>query len=214
MALDLEEQEKIDEAKAWWKKHGVMVILGITLFLVAVAGWRGWETWSRNQAAEASMLFDRIVQSANANDLKGAKEAAAQIMENQAWWRPGGAAYAAPAAWMAGHINYQTGDLKSALAQYEFALRHARDEGMRQMARLRLAALLFEDNQTDAAMSMLEAPFEPAFQGLAAQLKGDLLVAQGKTDEARQAYTLALEKLGEESALKPLVEIRLDGLGG
>jgi len=214
MALDLEQQEKIDEAKTWWKQHGGKVIWGVTLFLLVVAGWRGWETWTRNQAAEATMLFDRIVQSANANDLKGAKEAAAQIMENQTWWHTGGAAYAAPAAWMAGHINYETGDLKSAVAQYQFALRHARDEGMRQMARLRVATLLFEDNQLDAATKMLEAPFEPAFQGLAAQLKGDLLVAQGKTDEARQAYTLALEKLGEESSLKPLVEIRLDGLGG
>ena len=65
-----------------------------------------------------------------------------------------------------------------------------------------------------SALKQLEAPFEPAFQGLAAQLKGDILAGQGKVADAREAYKLALEKLGDKSPIKPLVEIRLDGLGG
>jgi predicted negative regulator of RcsB-dependent stress response len=54
----------------------------------------------------------------------------------------------------------------------------------------------------------------PAFQGLAEQLKGDVLAARARPPKARAAYKLALEKLGDKSSLKPLVEIRLDGLGG
>jgi len=209
MALDLEEQEQVDEAKAWWKQHGNKVIWGVTAFLLAVAGWRAWETWNRNQTAEASMLFDSAVQAASMNDLKTAKAVAAQIMENYAR-----SAYSSPAAWLAGRINTESGDNKSARAQYEFALEHARDDGVRQMARLRLATLLFEEKDLPGAMKLMEAPFDPAFQGLAAQLKGDVLAAQGKPAEARTAYKLALEKLGDKSSLKPLVEIRLDGLGG
>lgn len=209
MALDLEEQEQLDEAKAWWKLHGNKVIWGVTVFLLAAAGWRAWETWNRNQGAEASMLFDQAVQATSMNDLKTGKEAAARIMENHAR-----SAYAAPAAWLAGRINYETGDLKSAKAQYEFALEHARDAGAEQMARLRLATLLFEQKDMAGALKLLDGTFEPAFQGLAGQLKGDILAAQGKKAEAREAYKLALEKLGDKSPLKPLVEIRLDGLGG
>ena len=209
MALDLEEQEQLDEAKVWWKQHGNKVIWGVTIFLLAVAGWRAWETWQRNQAAEASMLFDQAVQAAGLNDLKTAKDAAGRIMENHSR-----SAYAAPAAWLAGHINYETGDIKSARAQYEYALEHARDDGVRQMARLRLAGLLFEQKDLPGALKQLEAPFEPAFQGRAAQLKGDILAGQGKVADAREAYKLALEKLGDKSPIKPLVEIRLDGLGG
>ena len=209
MALDLEEQEQLDEAKVWWKQHGNKVIWGVTLFLLAAAGWRAWETWQRNQAAEASMLFDQAVQATGLNDLKTAKGAAASIMENHAR-----SAYAVPAAWLAGRINYETKDLKSARAQYEFALEHARDDGVRQMARLRLATLLFDEKDLAGAMKLLDEPFDPAFQGLAGQLKGDLLAAQGKTEEARAAYKLAMEKMGDKSALTPLVEIRLDGLGG
>jgi predicted negative regulator of RcsB-dependent stress response len=209
MAFDLEEQEQLEQAKAWWKQHGNKVIWGVTVFLLAAGGWRGWETWSRNQAAEASMLFDRVVQAASMNDVKAAKDAAARIMENH-----GRSAYATPAAWLAGRINYEVGDLKSARAQYEYALEHARDEGTAQLARLRLAALKFEDKDPTGAMALLNEPFAPAFAGLAAQLKGDVLVSQGKREEARAAYKEAMEKLGDKSSLKPLVEMRLDGLGG
>lgn len=214
MALDLEEQEQIDEFKVWWKQHGNKVIWGVTAFLVIVGGGRAWQTWSHNQASEASMLFDGAVQAASMNDLKATKSATAQIMENQAWYQPGGKAYAAPAAWLAGRVNLESGDLKSARAQYEFALKHASDGGVEQLARLRLAAIRFEDKDPAGALSLLEAAFDPAFQSLAAQLKGDILIEQGKTEEARAAYKLALEKSDEKSALKPLLEIRLDALGG
>ena len=209
MAFDLEEQEQLDEAKVWWKQHGNKVIWGVTAFLLVTAGWRAWETWSRNQAAEASMLFDRAIQAVSMNDTKTAKDAAAQVMENH-----GRSAYAAPAAWLAGRINFEANDLKSARAQYEFALEHARDEGTAQLARLRLAGLKFEEKDLDGALAMLNEPFEPAFAGLAARLKGDVLVAQGKTADAKAAYKLAMEKLGDKSSLKPLVEMSLDALGG
>lgn len=209
MAFDLEEQEQLDEAKVWWKQHGNKVIWGVTLFLLATAGWRAWTTWERNQSAEASMLFDRAAQSAATGNAKAAKEISAQIMENHAR-----SAYATPAAWLAGRSNYDANDLKSATAQYEYALQHARDDGTKQLARLRLAGLKFEQKDLEGALALLNQDFSPAFVGLAAQLKGDVLMSQGKNSDARTAYKLALEKLGDKSSLKPLVEMRLDALGG
>lgn len=211
---DLEEQEQIDEAKAWWKQHGNKVIWGVTVFLLAIAGWRGWESWKAREGVEAALLFERAAQAASMNDVKAAKEATARIMENQGLIHPGWRPYAAPAAWLAARLNYEANDLKSARAQYEFAMDHARDAGMKQLARLRLAALNFEDKDAAGALALLDEDYLPAFAGLAAQLKGDVLFSQGKLAEARAAYKLALEKLGEKSSLKPLVELRLDALGG
>ena len=208
MAFDLEEQEQLDEFKVWWKLHGNKVIWGVTVFLLIAGGWRAWQTWQHNQAAEASMLFDTAVQAASTNNLQATKQITAQIMENQVR-----SVYAAPAAWLAGRVNYESGDLRSATSQYEFALEHAKDDGLKQLARIRLASIRFEAKDFAGALALLDDAFDPAFQGLAAQLKGDILVEQGKIDEARAAYKLALEKLGDKSSLKPLVEIRLDALG-
>lgn len=209
MALDLEEQEQVEALKDWWKQHGLRVMVALTVFVVAVGGWRAWQVWSGRQAEEASQLFDRAMQAATVNDVKAVKDVTAQIMEHHA-----GSAYATPAAWLAGKVNFETDDAKSAQAQYEYALEHARDDGLKQLASLRLAALRFDQKDLDGALKLLAGEPAPAFAGLYANLRGDILAAQGKAGEARAAYQLAVEKLGEKSPLKPLVEIKLDGLGG
>ena len=209
MALDLEEQEQLDEAKAWWTQHGNKVIWGVTAFLLAVAGWRAWDNYSHKQAYEASALFDKALQAETMEDAKTAKAAAAQIMENH-----GRSAYATPAAWLSARINLDAGDIKSAMAQYQYALDHAKDDGVAQLARLRLAGVKLDAKDAAAALKLLEGSFDPAYQGLAAQLRGDTLIALNKPAEAKVAYKEALEKLGDKSSLKSLVEIRLDALGG
>lgn len=209
MAFDLEEQEKLDELKAWWKQNAKWVITGLTVFLLAVAGWRGWQTWTHKQAVEASQLFDRALQAAMMNDAKAVREITGQIMENYSR-----TAYAAPAAWLVGQINHDSGDLKSATAQYAYALDKARDAGVEQLARLRLAAIRLENKDLDGALALLQQPHDEAYAGLYANLKGDVLVELGKTEEARAAYQEALNKLGDKSALASLVEIKLDALGG
>lgn len=209
MALDLEEQEQVEALKAWWKQHGLRVVVALTVLVVAMGGWRAWQVWNDRQASEASRLFERAMQAASANDAKSVKDITAQIMERQS-----GSAYATPAAWLAGKVNYEMDDLKSAQAQYEYALEHARDDGLKQLASLRLAALRFEQKDLDAALKLLASEPAPAFAGLYANLRGDILSAQGKAVEARAAYKIAVEKLGETSPLKPLAEIKLDGLGG
>lgn len=208
MALDLEEQEQLDEFKAWWQKNGKWVIAGAAAFLIAAGGIRGWQYWTTKQATQASQMFEQAMQAVAANDVKAVKEITGQIMENYPR-----TAYSAPAAWLAGRLNYDAGDFKSAKAQFQYALDHARDSGVAQLARLRLATVLFDEKDYDGALKHLAEKHDAAYEGLYAQLKGDVLTAQGKTAEAREAYRLAMQKLDEKNPLKPLVEIKLDGLG-
>lgn len=209
MALDLEEQEQLDEAKEWWRKNGNKVIWGVTAFLLIAAGWRGWQTWTEKQTAEASGLYERAVQSLSNNDVKSAKEATARLMEDYSR-----SAYATPAAWLIGRMNYENGDIKSASAQYEYALKHARDDGAKQLARLRLAQVKLDQKDHAGALALVSDGFAPAFQGLAGQIKGDILADQGKTADARAAYQQALKSLDDKSPLKTLLEVRLDAMGG
>lgn len=209
MALDLEEQEKLDELKAWWRQHGKWVISAFVVFILAVSGWRGWQTWTHRQAVEASQLFDRAVQAAMVNDAKTVKDITAQIMENYPR-----TAYATPAAWLAGRVNAEAGDLKSAQAQYRYALERARDAGVRDLARLRLAAILLDSKDYAGALALLDEAHGAAYKALYANLRGDVLIEQGKLKEARAAYQEALKAMDENNALKPLVEIKLDAIGG
>ena len=154
-------------------------------------------------------LFERAVQAAMANDTKAVKDLTGQIMENY-----GRSGYALPAAWLAGRTNFGAGDLKSAQAQYQYALDHAGDKGLEQLARLRLAAVLLDQKDYTGALKLLEVEPEAAFAALFADLKGDVLLFQGQPDQARAAYQLALDKLDPKSPMKAMVEAKLDGVGG
>ncbi len=209
MALDLEEQEQVDELKAWWNKNGIFVIAGVAAFVIGVSGWKGYQVWTARQAGEAQALFERAMQAAMANDTKAVKEVSGQLIENYS--RSG---YSVPAAWMAGKTNFTAGDLKSAQAQFQYALDHTGDKGLQQLARLRLAAVMIDQKDYAGALKLLEIEPDPAFAALFANLKGDILAVQGKAEEARVSYKLALEKIDAKSPLKSILEAKLDGVGG
>lgn len=208
MALDLQEQEQLDEFKAWWRQNGTYVIAAAAAFVIAVSGWKGWQIWSAKQAGESMALFERAMQAAMANDAKAVKDLTGQIMENY-----GRSGYAVPAAWLAGKVNFTAGDLKSAQAQYQYALDHAGDQGLQQLARLRLAAVQVDQKDYEGALKTLAMEPDAAFAALFADRKGDVLALQGKAAEARASYALALEKLDAKSPMRPLVEAKMDALG-
>ena len=79
---------------------------------------------------------------------------------------------------------------------------------------MRLAAVLLEEKKYDEALRMLDANKDEAFAPLAADLRGDVMLAQGRLDEARAAYKLAAEKAGPRNPVKSIAETKLNALGG
>ena len=72
--------------------------------------------------------------------------------------------------------------MKTAQAQLAWAAENAKDEP-RDLARLRLAAVLLDEKAYDEALKQLAAE-PPAFAARFDELKGDVLAAQGKKPEA------------------------------
>jgi predicted negative regulator of RcsB-dependent stress response len=205
---DLEEQEQIDALKAWWKQHGRLVIVAVIAAALAASVVTGWRVYQRSQAEKASQLYATLEKAERSNDTKQIRDVAGQII--QQFGRTG---YAAMAALVAAKANFDAGDLASAGTQLEWAVEHARDERTRAVARLRLAAVRLDEKKYDEALQLLQQPRPETFDGLYADLRGDVLAAQGKTDEAKAAYKLALEKLGADNNYRMVVEAKLDGLG-
>jgi predicted negative regulator of RcsB-dependent stress response len=208
MAYDLEEQEKVDELKAWWKKNGTTVMLAVAVFAAVVAGMQGWRVYQNNQQRQAALAYEAVQSGVQNKDAKRIRDAAGQLIEKYP-----GTPYAPRAALLAAGVNYETGDAKSAKAQLQWVIDHAKEEGARDIARLRLAGILLDEKSYEEAMKTLEGSHEKTFDGLFSDLKGDVLAAQGKMADARVAYKAALEKMDEKSAYRQIVEMKLDGLG-
>ena len=206
-AYDLEEQEQLDALRDWWKLHARTVVLAIGVFAVVLAGGQGWLWYGKNQRLTASMLFESMQQAISVKDLKRARDTAGQLMDGYAR-----TAYAGKAALMIAQVNHAAGDATAAKAQLQWALEKAGAEE-KDLARLRLAGVLLDEKKPDEALKLLDAAHDPAYAALFLDLKGDVLVVQGKTTEARSAYQTAVEKADRQGAYRRIIQLKLDALG-
>lgn len=207
-ALDLQEQETVDTFKAWWKDNGTFVTLLIAAVLVGVLGWRGWQYYQTKQATESATLFQQFVGQLASNDAKRVNDASAALTDKYP-----NTVYAAKAALAAAQINQDGKNLAQAKTQLTWVIEHSKEPALKDVARLRLAAVLLDEKNYAEAMKQLDAEHPASFDALYADLKGDVLVAQGKTEEARAAYKAAFDKFGEKSNYRNILEMKLDGLG-
>jgi predicted negative regulator of RcsB-dependent stress response len=209
MALDLEEQEQVEELKAWWKQHGKLIVAVVVAAAVGFAAWQLWRGYQARQAGEASVLYDTVVKGAQANDAKALRDAAGSLVENYS-----GTLYASMGALVAARHYFERNDLKSAKAQLQWVIDRSPSQDFRDLARLRLAAVLLDEKAYDEALKLLEAKPADAYEGQYAALRGDLLVAKNQAAEAKAAYKLALEKSAGDGAFQESVRMRLEALGG
>jgi predicted negative regulator of RcsB-dependent stress response len=210
MPLDLEEQEQVAELKAWWRQHGNLIVSTVLAAALAFAGWQGWRWYGATQAAQAAAVYETLVKSAQAGDAKALRDSAGTLIESYPR-----TLYAAMGALVAARFHFDRSDHKSAKAQLEWVVERAPSEEFRDLARLRLGAVLLDEKAYDEALKVLDASHSAAYDSQYAALRGDVLVAKNQPAEARAAYQLALDKAGkEQGAFRESVRMRLEALGG
>jgi predicted negative regulator of RcsB-dependent stress response len=207
-SYDFEEQERIAELKAWWEDNRWYVIGAVVAIVAALAGYRGWQYWSARQTEEAASLYTPFAEAAKGKDLKRITDAASALRTKHA-----GSFYASQAALVAAKAAFDAGNLDEARAQLQWVMDKGVDEH-RGVARLRLAAVLLEQKKFDEALKVLEGNKDEAFTALAADMRGDVMLAQGRQDEARAAYKLAMEKADPRNPVRTIAETKLNALGG
>ncbi|MBS1160312.1 MAG: hypothetical protein H6R15_2731 [Proteobacteria bacterium] len=205
---DLEEQEQIASLQTWWKMYGNQVTGVVVAASLSVIGWQSWNWYQRSQTAQASAIYAVLEQAVAAGDAQKVKTAAGELAE-----KFGRTSYAALGAMLAAKQSFTAGDLKTAHAQLSWAADNGKDE-LKDIARLRLVAVQLDEKAYDEALKQLEVAHAAAFDGRFLELKGDVLVAQGKKAEARAAYRAALDKAGQKAgAARELLQQKLDSLG-
>ncbi|KNH10142.1 hypothetical protein BRCH_03529c [Candidatus Burkholderia brachyanthoides] len=205
-----DEQESLESVKAWWAKWGNTTTWIVLIALVIAAGFNGWNYWQRRQAAEASVLYDHLQQAVTGND-KALITRAASDMEDKF----GGTAYAQMSALTAAKALYTAGDTAGAKTQLQWAVDHAKDDEYKQIAKLRLALIYLDEKNYDAGLKLLADQPLDAFKGEITDRRGDLLAAQGKSDDAHAAYKVARGALPENNtSARQLIQFKLDALGG
>ena len=207
-SYDFEEQERLAELRAWWEDNRWYVVGGIAAAILVFAGYRGWHFWSAQQAENAAAMFAPVASGLKANDAAKASEAGKALIDKHP-----GSFYASEAALVLARNAFDAGNLDEARKRLEWALAHG-VEAHRGVARLRLAAVLLEQKKFSEALQVLDGNTDDAFTALVADLRGDIMLAQGRIDEARASYKLAMEKATPRNPVRNIAETKLNALGG
>jgi predicted negative regulator of RcsB-dependent stress response len=205
---DFEEQERIAELKAWWEDNRWFVLGAVVALIVGLAGYRGWHYWSARQAEDAAAMYAPVAEAATGKDVKRISDAAMALRNKHP-----GSFYASQAALVAAKAAYDAANYDEARSQLQWVLDKGVEEH-RGVARLRLAAVLLEQKKFDDALRVLDGNKDDAFAALVADLRGDIMLAQGRHDEARAAYKLAMEKADPRNPVRNIAETKLNALGG
>ncbi|MDN5752137.1 MAG: tetratricopeptide repeat protein [Nitrosospira sp.] len=204
---DLEEQEKIDGLKTWWEAYGTLMIVVAATFIAGMAGVQAWNYYQRQQVEQAAELYASLRQVEAGGDPKKIGDAANLLMQGFP-----DSGYASRAALISAHASFEAGDIQSAKSRLQWTLDNTREDELKDLVRLRLAGILLDEQKYDDALRLLETKHGESFDGLYADLKGDVLTAAGKVAEARAAYRMALDKLGNKGTYHNIVQMKLDAL--
>jgi predicted negative regulator of RcsB-dependent stress response len=206
--LDLQEQEQLDALKDFWRKWGNLITWTLTAVLLAYAGYVGYQWWQRTEAAKAGVLFDEIDRLVRAGDAERAARVFADMKERYARTVP-----AAQAGLATAKVQFEKNQADTARASLQWVADNAVEDEYRAIARLRLAGALMDDKKYDEALKLAGEQVPPAFAALAADRRGDILHAQGKTAEAIAAYQQAYRSFEPTADYRRLVEAKLTALG-
>lgn len=206
--FDLQEQEQLEELKHFWKTWGNLITWVLIVVMGAIAAWNGWRLWQSRQAQQATGLAEAVESAALAADASRVQQAFEELKSGY-----GGTVQAGQAGLLAARTLAEAGKSDEARAALGWVADKASDEGLKALARLRLAALLVEQKSYDEALAQLSAGMPAQFAGLLADRKGDVLALQGKKTEAVEEYRRAWKALDGRIDYRQLVEAKLNALG-
>src|SRR5262245_40615017 len=207
MSSHYEEEAQVEQLRRWLRENWLALASGLVLGLVGIFGVEAWKKTQNAKAEHASQVYE---------DLKKLPpertERAEELWAHLSTDFPR-TPYAAQGALLTASLAAAREDWAKAQSRLEWVSAHSSDPGLKKLAQLRLARVLWQQAKPDEALKLLEVPDDDPFAPLYTELRGDIQMSRGDRDAARAAYEKAL-KLGAPAASREGLQRKLEDLGG
>lgn len=184
---DLSEKEQIEVIRSWWRENGRYVISGIVIGAGLLFGWSYWNAQQREARTEASSAYESLLAEVADNDVSAAEAAAGRLYDEF-----DSTVYALQARLAMSRLYMDVGRDENAAGELRQLLASKRAPEMALVARLRLARILLYQDKPDEVVPLLEGYRDTAFAARYSEALGDAYLAQGRIEDASEAYTAAL----------------------
>jgi predicted negative regulator of RcsB-dependent stress response len=216
MPLDLEEQEQLDQFKAFWQKYRNLITGVVTVALFAYASYSGYQWWRNSQALEASKLYETMISAIAKGDKDQTLRAADDLQKDY-----GRTPYAPMSSLIAARIASDAGDSAKALDYLRWAAKNSSNDGYLALAKMRLVSQLIErgtEKDFAEADQILKDKPVAGYDALWLERRGDWYLAQKNNAQAKVSYQEAWKKLDQAKEFpeeaRRLLKVKLDAVGG
>jgi len=202
------DDDRVAALRKWWDDNGTTSVLALVLVIAAVVGWRWYGEYDRGRQEAASVAYQHYL------ELKGAESKDTEQIANALETldkEHGGSVYQIFTLFDRAAEAVSSNDLAHASELLLRALDSAKTEGLKDLARVRLARVQHQAGQDDQALATLSDVKGKGFRALAAEQKGDILLAQDKRDQALEAYRAA-ESIEGADQERPVLKMKIADL--
>lgn len=200
------EHEQAEALQAWLKQHGMHLFIAFIILTAAIGGWRYWLDAKHREAEAASEQYMKMLEVIQSKP-EQALELGRQLVSAHS-----GSSYASMASLVMASISVERGDKDAASANLRWVMEQGTQAELTEIARLRLGRLLLDMGKADEALAIVAKSDNASFRAATDELRGDILLAQGKRAEARNAYTNALAGYNDVPAKQNLLQLKIDDL--
>lgn len=208
MADYLTDEEQAERLKRWWEQNGTSLIVAVALAVAAVLGWRYYQGYTVDRDNAASAAFVAY------EEARAIGEPVSDLLTTIDT-EYAGSAYHVFSLFYRAADQVREEDWEEALAYLERAAELADVGVIEDTARYRAAKVLYQLQRFDRALEQLAMIGSAGFEAAAAELSGDIHVAQNDLDAAAEAYSAGVEAARRDPERTPgvaMLELKLASL--
>nr|WP_260337762.1 tetratricopeptide repeat protein [Pasteurella testudinis] len=192
--------------KSWWKENSKVIITTFILVVAGVLGWRYWQTHQISSQMATSNSYEQVTQAYLQNPQANAELLQKFVDDNK------NSSYAVLALFTQAKSAVEQNNLPLAESSLQQALQLSANDELKSISALRLAELQVQQQQYDQAEISLKSVTDKAWESSQQQLSGDILLAKGDKNAARQAYRQALSSENLNNLDRQLLQLKVDSL--
>lgn len=209
------EEEQVENLKRFWKMHGNKIIIVFAVVLLGIAGILYYQKSQSTYYEQAAVEYHKFLEIIEAGQGQPGADplvlekmnAQAELLKKEYAKSP----YAAASAMLLAKQDVEANDLEQAKVQLEWVSLNSHDKDLEQLAHARLARILLQEKNYEAALAELDKENGHRYESVFQDIRGDILFAMKKPEEARAAYQAALNVM-PDSAAKMLIQMKHDDL--